>query len=109
MDEFTKKRIIKVMDNYTNNKIPKHIQNEIKLSYKIRGENITLIEERPGYKSDIWTQFDIAQFRLNQGKWKVYWRDSKEKWHFVDDILPDEDFSKQLEIVDKDNRGIFWG
>lgn len=46
-----------------------------------------------------WIQLDIAQFRLDQGKWKVYWRDSKEKWHYVEDIIPDEDFEKQLEIV----------
>jgi hypothetical protein len=109
VDDFTKKRIIKIMDNYTGNKVPKHIQNQIKMSYKIRGNNVTLIEERPAFMSDKWVQLDIAQFRLDQDKWKVYWRDSKEKWHFVEDILPIEDFEKQLDIVDKDNRGIFWG
>jgi hypothetical protein len=109
MDDFTKKRIIKIMDNYTKNKVPKHIQNQIKMSYKIRGNNVTLIEERPAFMSDRWVQLDIAQFRLEQDKWKVYWKDSKEKWHFVEDILPNEDFEKQLDIVDKDNRGVFWG
>ncbi len=109
MDDFTKKRIIKIMDNYTKNKVPKHIQNQIKMSYKIRGNNVTLIEERPAFMSDRWVQLDIAQFRLDKDKWKIYWKDSKEKWHFVEDILPDEDFEKQLEIVDKDNKGIFWG
>lgn len=79
------------------------------MNYKIRGNNVTLIEERPGFMSDKWVQLDIAQFRLDENKWKVYWRDSKEKWHFVDEILPDEDFEIQLEIVDKDNRGLFWG
>lgn len=109
MDDFTKKRIIKIMDNYINNKVPKHIQNQVKMSFKIRGNNVTLVEERPAFMSDKWFQLDIAQFRLDQDKWKVYWKDSKEKWHFVEDILPDEDFEKQLEIVDKDNKGIFWG
>ncbi|MGG4108834.1 DUF3024 domain-containing protein [Paenibacillus lautus] len=109
MDDFTKKRIIKIMDNYTRDKIPKHLQNQLKLNYKIRGNNITLIEERPAFKSDQWVQLDIAQFRLDQEKWKVYWKDSKGKWHFVDDIQPDEDFEKQLSIVEDDNRGMFWG
>ncbi len=109
MDDFTKKRIIKIMDNYTKNKVPKHIQNQIKMSYKIRGNNVTLIEERPAFMSDRWVQLDIAQFRLDKDKWKIYWKDSKEKWHFVEDILPNEDFEKQLEIVDKDSKGIFWG
>jgi hypothetical protein len=59
--------------------------------------------------SEEWVELDVAQFRLDQNKWKVYWRDSKNKWHFVDDIIPDEDFEKQLKIVDTDNRGLFWG
>ncbi|MCM3038780.1 DUF3024 domain-containing protein [Paenibacillus motobuensis] len=109
MDDFTKRRIMKIMDNYTKNKIPKHLQNQLKLNYKIRGNNITLIEERPAFKSDQWVELYIAQFRLDQGKWKIYWRDSKEKWHFIDDIPPDEDFEKQLNIVENDDRGMFWG
>ena len=96
MDDFTKIRITKIMENYTENKIPKHLQNQIKMIFKIRGNNVTLFEERPAYKGEGWTQFDIAQFRLDQNKWKVYWRDSKDKWHWVDDIKPDEDFKNQL-------------
>jgi len=38
----------------------------------------------------------------------VYWRDSKGKWHLVEDIVPNESFELQLEIVDKNDRGIFW-
>ena len=109
MDDFTKKRIIKVMDNYIENKIPKHIRNQIRMNYKMRGKNVTLVEERPGFMSDEWVEIDIAQFRLDQGKWKVYWRDSKDKWHYVEEIEPEEDFERQLKKVDEDNSGIFWG
>ena len=110
MDDFTKIRIIKIMNRYTETKIPKDIQDRIRLTYKIRGNNVTLLEERPAYIGEGWTQYDIAQFRLDdQGKWKVYWRDSKDKWHWVDDIKESEDFEKQLKTVDQDNRGLFWG
>lgn len=109
MDDFTKKRIKKIMDKYIENKIPKHIQNEIKMTYKIRGNSVTLIEERPAFMSDIWVQHKIAQFRLDNEEWKIYWQDSKDRWHFVEDIKPSNDFQEQLEIVDKDKRGTFWG
>ncbi|WP_444543999.1 DUF3024 domain-containing protein [Paenibacillus abyssi] len=109
LDPFTKKRIIKIMEDYVETRIPKHIRDKLKLSYSIRGNNVTLIEERPAFKSDQWVQLNIAQFRLDQNKWKVYWQDSKNKWHFVDDIEPDEDFEKQLSVVDKDEREMFWG
>jgi hypothetical protein len=109
IDDFTKKRLEKILVEYTEKKIPNHIKNQIKMNYKIRGNNVTLIEERPAFRSDKWVQLDIAQFRLDQNKWKVYWKDSKNNWHFVEEIAADEDFEKQLMIVDKDNRGIFWG
>ncbi|MFC5402958.1 DUF3024 domain-containing protein [Cohnella soli] len=109
LDAFTKRRLEKLLSDYVEQKVPKHIRNQMRLNYKFRGNNITLIEERPAFMSDEWIELDIAQFRLDQNKWKVYWRDSKNKWHFVEDIIPIEDFEKQLKIVDEDNRGIFWG
>ncbi|GIP44447.1 hypothetical protein J45TS6_29060 [Paenibacillus sp. J45TS6] len=109
MDDFTKKRIQKIMDKYTENAVPEHVKNQIKISYKIRGKHVTLIEERQGYKSDQWVQMPISQFRLDEKEWKVYWQDSKGKWHFIDDIEPNEDFETQLAIVDEGHNGLFWG
>jgi hypothetical protein len=109
LDPFTKKRIEKILNAYIDKKTPMHIRDEIRLKYKFRGNNVSLIEERPAYIGDGWTEFDIAQFRLDEGKWKVYWRDSRDKWHFVDDILPNESFEAQLKVVDQNNQGLFWG
>lgn len=36
---------------------------------------------------------------------KLYWKDSKGKWHFVEDIKPIEDFEKQLKMIEKDEYG----
>ncbi|CAH1203009.1 DUF3024 domain-containing protein [Paenibacillus sp. JJ-223] len=109
MDDFTKKRIMKIMDKYTQNAAPEHVKNQIKISYKIRGNQVTLIEERQGYKIDQWVQMPVAQFRLDENEWEIYWQDSKGKWHFIDDIEPNEDFEKQLKIVDEGHNGLFWG
>jgi hypothetical protein len=109
MDDFTKKRIMKIMDKYTQNAVPEHVKSQIRISYKIRGNHVTLIEERQGYKSDQWVQMPVAQFRLDENGWKIYWQDSKGKWHFIDDIEPNEDFETQLKIVDEGHNGMFWG
>lgn len=109
MEDFTKERIIKIMDTYTNNAVPDHVKSQIRISYKIRGNNVTLIEERQGFRSDQWVQLPVAQFRLNENAWSVYWQDSKGKWHFVDDIETNVDFEKQLQIVDEGHNGMFWG
>ncbi|MBB6024702.1 hypothetical protein HNR77_005837 [Paenibacillus sp. JGP012] len=107
MDDFTKKRIQKIMNNYTENALPEHIKSQIKVGYKIRGNNVTLFQERQAFRSDQWVQLPIAQFRLAENVWKVYWQDSKNKWHFVDDIEPSENFEAQLEIVNNGHNGVF--
>ncbi|MDQ0721948.1 hypothetical protein QF049_003209 [Paenibacillus sp. W4I10] len=109
MDDFTKKRIQKIMDHYTKNAVPEHVKSQIKISYKIRGKNVTLMEERQAFQSDQWVQMPVAQFRLDEKKWKVYWQDSKGKWHFIDDIEPNENFETQLKIVEQGHNGMFWG
>ena len=107
VDDFTKKRIIKIMDQYIQKAVPEHVKTQMKISYTMKGNNVTLIEERKAFQLDVWVQLPIAQFRLDKNQWKVYWRDSKERWHFVDDIEPVNDFEKQLEIVDQGHKGMF--
>jgi len=109
MDDFTKKRIQKIMDHYTENAVSEHVKSQIKIGYKIRGNHVTLIEERQAFQSDRWVQLPVAQFRLDEKAWKVYWQDSKGKWHFIDDIEQNEDFETQLKIVDEGHNGMFWG
>jgi 3'-phosphoadenosine 5'-phosphosulfate sulfotransferase (PAPS reductase)/FAD synthetase len=48
MDEFSKKRINKILSDYIEKKVPKHIRNQVKLNYKFRADSVTLIEERMG-------------------------------------------------------------
>ncbi|OZB96904.1 hypothetical protein CJP46_09790 [Paenibacillus sp. XY044] len=69
---------------------------------------MTLFEERKAFQSDRWVLLPVAQFRLLEKVWRVYWQDSKEKWHFIDDIEPNEDFEAQLKIVDEGHNGLFW-
>jgi len=109
LDPFTKKRLTKIMTDYVEQKVPKHVRDQMRLNFKIRGNNVTLVEERPAFRSEQWVELDRAQFRLDENKWKVYWRDSRNKWHWIEEIAPDEDFEKQLRIVDQDRTGLFWG
>lgn len=104
-DAFTKKRIEKILVNYIDKKIPHHLKKEIQIHYKFRGKTVTLTQERPGFMGRRF-EYPIAQLRLENDQWKVYWQDSKSKWHFVDDIEPDESFENQIMEIDKND--IFW-
>lgn len=107
-DAFTKKRLEKILDNYIEKKIPEDLKAEYKIIYKFRGETITLSQDRPSYRPGQRVELPIAQFRYIYGKWEVYWKDSKNKWHFVEDIKPIEDFEKQLKTIDKNEYGYMW-
>ncbi|MFD2328175.1 DUF3024 domain-containing protein [Cohnella sp. GCM10020058] len=106
LDSFTKKRIEKILNNYMDKKIPNHLKHEIQIKYKFRGNTVTLSQEKPSYMPGERVEFPIAQFRFEDSHWKVYWQDSRNKWHFIDDIEPDTNFETQLKAVDEN--GIFW-
>lgn len=104
-DAFTKKRLEKILGNYIDKKIPDHLKSEIEIRYKFRGNSVTLIQEMPGYMGGR-IELPIAQLRLDESYWKVYWMDSRDKWHFIDDITPNTDFERQL--MEIDGNDIFW-
>lgn len=105
LDSFTKKRIEKILDDYIDKKIPPHLKKDFQIHYKFRGDTVTLSQLRPGYL-ERQVEYPIAQLRREGSLWKVYWQDSKKKWHFVEDIPPNEDFEAQLMEIDRN--GIFW-
>jgi len=107
-DAFTKKKIEKILENYIEKKIPRHLKEEYKILYKFRGNTLTLTQERPSYMPGQRVELPIAQFRFENDLWRVYWKDSKDKWHFVEDIKPDRNFENQLMVVDRDEQRIFW-
>ena len=98
--------------SYIEGKIPAHVRDKVRLSYRFRGNTITLFEHRPVFnKQGKWTDSPVAQFRYNPGgnKWTLYCADRNSRWHRYDDLEPAEDFDVLLQEVDEDPTGIFWG
>jgi len=100
------------LGSYIEHRIPEHVRDEVRLKYKVRGNSVTLSEERPVFwKPDLWVGIKVAQFRFDPigGKWTLYWADRNSKWHEYYDLAPSEDFQHLLEEVEEDPTGIFWG
>lgn len=103
----------KKIADYCKNKIPEHIQNEIKISFKFRGNSVTIFENRPPWSKENkeWTSLSVAKMRYDEktGKWTLYCADRNSRWFEYWDIEPTKDINKLLIGIDEDPTGIFWG
>jgi len=105
-------RVQRRLDQYCQARIPERVRHQLRLTYRIRGNHVTLVEERPSiFDPEKWTQVVVAQFRFRLGdsNWLLYWADRNSRWHAYDDLEPSADLDDLLREVDRDPTGIFWG
>lgn len=112
LSQFTRKLVEARLAKYCSGRIPSQALNQVRLSFKIKGNTVTLFEERPAFKyPSNWVTIPVAQFRFDgqTKKWSLYCFDRNGKWHLYDRMKPSADFDDLLKEVDRDPTGIFWG
>jgi hypothetical protein len=100
------------MQEYCARKIPEHVRDQVRMSYTVRGNNVTLIEERRSYADPaIWSKMPIAQFRYDETDrdWLLYCADRHSRWMIYGAAAQAHDLRELLDEVDRDPTGIFWG
>lgn len=107
MDDFTKRRIEKVMRHYMESTAEEQLRNHRSIGYALDGDKLTLVEQRPSKNGTRWIELPVAQFRLDAGGWRVYGLDSGGAWHPVSEIAASDDFEAQLGRVTSNDLGIF--
>lgn len=109
--EFIKALTEQRFSEYCDKKIPAHVKHQINLSFKFRGNSVTLIENRVPWRKDItdWTSMPVAQLRYNEkiNQWKLYCADRNSKWHWYNKF--ESGLDECLAEIDRDPTGIFWG
>lgn len=105
--------IEKKVGEYCKTKVPPHILNELNVSYNIRGNSVTIFENRAPWRPDMkeWTSMPVAQMRYDSktGEWTLYCADRNDKWHKYMGIEPTKNIDEILVEINKDPTGIFWG
>jgi len=107
-----REKVERRLERYCQGRVPEGVRDQIRLGYRIRGNHVTLIEERPSFLgSGDWTQLVVAQlrFRPADSKWSLYWADRNSRWHEYNDLDPSADIDHLLREIDRDPTGIFWG
>lgn len=103
----------KKVGEYCKRKVPAHALDQVNVLYKIRGNTVTIFENRAPWRPEWkkWTSMPIAQMRYDDktGKWTLYCADRNDRWHEYIDIDATKNIDKILTEIDEDPTGIFWG
>jgi hypothetical protein len=98
--------------SFNEQRIPEHVRDKVRLSYRFRGNSVTMYEERIAFVGrGGWVEIVVAQFRFDpeQRTWTLYCADRNSRWHKYLDLEPNDDFELLLQEVHEDPTGIFWG
>lgn len=113
LPDFVKALIEKKVGDYCTGKVPAHLRNKVNITFEIKGNNVTIYENRAPWRSDFteWTKSQAAQIRYDEKKamWRLYCRDRNGKWHLFEPLPALKDLDRIIEEIDRDATGIFWG
>ena len=120
LPSLVKTLVDKKVGDFCKKRVPAHVLDKLNLSHKIRGNSVTIFENRAPWHPDMreWTSMAITQLRYNEktGEWTLYcadrndkWHEYNDKWHEYYDMEPTKDIDKILVEIDEDPTGIFFG
>ncbi len=108
----TRRLVEQKLDAFIEKRLPIHARDEVRLTYGITGNQVTVTEGRsdPSLPQG-WTVDPIAQLRFNPDStcWTIYFADRNSKWHRYEPAKPNRDFEQLVGVIDADLSGVFWG
>jgi hypothetical protein len=118
--ENLKKEVEQKVTDFLKTQLPKINTDMVRLSYKFRGNNLTIFEERRSFCNpfdpDEWTLFPVAQMRYDpkEKNWTLYQLDRNEKWFIYVGRAHRGNIEDLLREIDQDpteifSIGVFWG
>ena len=112
LPDLTRRLVEEKLGEYCKRRIPAHLLDRVRVGFKIRGNSVTLFEERPAFGfPGKWVDIVVAQLRFNpkRNEWTLYCADRNSRWHEYFDTVPTRDLDDLIREVDEDPTGIFWG
>ena len=110
--ELEKQKIKRIVGSYCKNKIPAQYRDQIRVFYKIRGDDVRIIESRPSFlDKNNWTEQLVARMKFDRKtmKWILYWRRASGRWELYSELRPSNDLAKLVAEIEKDPWHTFWG
>lgn len=102
----------KQLEQFCEKRVPPHARRQIKISFKKRGDTLTLYECRSVfYDPTQWTEMPVAQIRYkkDEATWFLFRPTRNEKWFPYDDLHMTKNFADIIKELETDPSGTFWG
>ncbi|MCF6174083.1 MAG: DUF3024 domain-containing protein [Campylobacteraceae bacterium] len=101
------------LKKFCDTRIPKHVQDQIRLEYSIEKNTASIIERRPRWDdaNAEWTSLPIAYMLYDKEAmtWQLYWIRGNGKKELYTDLAPQKDLQKCIDEIDADPLCTFWG
>lgn len=108
LPEIEQYRVDKLFKSFCEKRVPPHSRDQVRMSYKVTGSKVILIESRPHFQDlSIWIEMPIAQFEYSAATkaWSLYAYDRNDKRK----PYSKGSLEQLIQDVDQDLTGIFWG
>ena len=112
MDQQAKQKISEIVGHFCDTRIPPHAQDQIKMFYRINGNDVIIFESRPYWQEEsIWTEMPIAKIRFapNKKTWQLFWQRANGRWLKYPDFSPTQNLAELISEIDTDPNHVFWG
>lgn len=112
LPELVRHRVDKKIKEFFERKVPPHVRHQVRLIHAVRGNSVTLIEERPYFRDPSeWTQHRFAQIRYQpeSKSWALYSSDRNGKWRPYPVLEPQRDLDAVIAEIDADPICTFFG
>jgi hypothetical protein len=113
ISEFEIKRVEKLVGQYVEGiRPPKHIRNEVDISFRISGQSFVIFEIRPQWDDPTKKTESPAvkaTYVKSKKEWKLYWMRADLKWHSYKPFPASKSLEKILEVIEQDSHNCFWG
>jgi hypothetical protein len=94
-------------------RVPSHIRDQLSYHWKIRGNQITLLERRPAWRGEPgeFTDRSFARFQFDPSThcWMLKWSDRNGRFHPYEGLESVRSFERLVDEVESDPTGIFLG
>lgn len=111
LPELVRRSAEKILTRYCSGPLPSCARDLLRLSFSIRGDQVTLFAERAAAKgSGASVATPVARFRFSHdlGQWTLHYPDGERRWRFYLNAGPSLDLDKLLRHLDADPLHFFW-